>query len=59
MPATSQLAWISRSSNVTRVAGANLVDVWKITGPLDPLACAAPAGAAPSGGTPLPSVTGE
>ncbi len=54
-----QRDWISRSSNVTRVAGANLVDVWKITGPLDPLACAAPAGAAPSGGTPLPSVTGE
>ena len=54
-----QRDWISRAGNVQRVAGANLVDVWKITGPLDPLACAAPAGAAPSGGTPLPSVTGE
>jgi hypothetical protein len=55
-----QRDWISRAGNVQRVAGANLVDVWKITGPLDPLACAAPAGgAAPPPGAPLPSVTGE
>jgi hypothetical protein len=52
--------WISRAGNVQRVAGANLVDVWKVTGPLDPLACAAPAGG--GGKNPaktLPSVTGE
>jgi hypothetical protein len=55
-----QRDWISRAGNVQRVAGANLVDVWKVTGPLDPLACAAPAGgAAPKTGAPLPSVTGE
>jgi hypothetical protein len=34
-----------------------------VTGPLNPLACAAPAGGAPAGGTSpdklLPSVTGE
>jgi hypothetical protein len=55
-----QRDWISRAGNVQRVAGAKLVDVWKITGPLDPLACAAPAGgAAPPPGAPLPSVTGE
>ncbi|HKH40647.1 MAG TPA: hypothetical protein VKA41_02215, partial [Solirubrobacterales bacterium] len=52
-----QREWISRARNVRRVAGANLVDVWRVTGPLDPLACATPAGAAP--GAPLPSVTGE
>ncbi len=55
-----QRDWISLAGNVQRVAGANLVDVWKITGPLDPLACAAPAGgAAPPPGAQLPSVTGE
>jgi hypothetical protein len=54
-----QRDWISRAGNVQRVAGANLVDVWKITGPLDPLACAPPAGGAPGPGKPLPSVTGE
>jgi hypothetical protein len=55
-----QRDWISRSGGAKRVAGANLVDVWKITGPLDPTACAAPAGgAAPPPGAPLPSVTGE
>jgi hypothetical protein len=48
-----QRKWISRAGNVRRVAGANLVDVWQVTGPLDPLACAAPAGAA------LPSATGD
>jgi hypothetical protein len=52
-----QRDWISRAGNVQRVAGANLVDVWRVTGPLDPLACAAPPGTAP--GAPLPSVTGE
>ena len=52
-----QRDWISRAGNVERVAGVNLVDVWRVTGPLDPLACAAPAGAAP--GTPPPSATGE
>ena len=39
-----QRNWISRAGNVQHVAGAGLVDVWKITGPLDPLACAAPPG---------------
>ena len=29
------------AGNVQHVAGADLVDVWKVTGPLDPLACAA------------------
>jgi hypothetical protein len=55
-----QRDWISRAGNVQRVAGANLVDVWRITGPLDPLACAAPSGG--GGKNPaktLPSVTGE
>jgi hypothetical protein len=50
-----QRDWISRSVNVRRVAGANLVDVWKVTGPLDPLACAAPA----AGGALPPSATGQ
>lgn len=36
-----QRDWISRADNVQRVAGAGLVDVWRITGPLDPMACAA------------------
>ena len=36
-----QRRWISHAGNVQRVAGANLVDVWKVTGPLDPLACVA------------------
>jgi hypothetical protein len=51
--------WVSRAGNVKRVAGANLVDVWKVTGLLDPLACAAPTGGATPPGGPLPSVTGE
>jgi hypothetical protein len=42
-----QRDWISRAGNVQRVAGAGLVDVWRITGPLDPLACAAPPGKSP------------
>jgi hypothetical protein len=36
-----QREWISRAGNIQRVAGAGLVDVWKVTGPLDPLACVA------------------
>ena len=40
-----QREWISHAGNVQRVAGANLVDVWKVTGPLDPLACVGGAGA--------------
>ena len=55
-----QRDWISRTGGAKRVAGAGLVDVWKITGPLDPTACAAPTGgSAPPPGAPLPSVTGE
>ncbi len=45
--APMQRDWISRAGNIQRVAGANLVDVWKITGPLDPNACAAPPGKPP------------
>jgi hypothetical protein len=36
-----QRRWISHAGNVKRVAGTGLVDVWRITGPLDPLACTA------------------
>jgi hypothetical protein len=36
-----QRDWISHAGNVQHVAGAGLVDVWRVTGPLDPLACAA------------------
>ena len=32
--------WISHAGSIQRVAGAGLVDVWKVTGLLDPLACA-------------------
>jgi len=39
-----QRNWISHGGNVQRVAGAGLVDVWKITGLVDPLACAAAPG---------------
>jgi hypothetical protein len=39
-----QRNWISRAGNAQHIVGAGLVDVWKITGPLDPLACAAPPG---------------
>jgi hypothetical protein len=42
-----QRDWISRAGNVERVAGAGLVDVWRVTGPLDPLACAAVATSKP------------
>jgi hypothetical protein len=49
-----QRDWISRAGNIKRVAGVNLVDVWKVTGLLDPLACVAP-----TGGAPIPSATGQ
>jgi hypothetical protein len=39
-----QRTWISRAGNVQRVAGAGLVDVWKVTGPLAPEACVATSG---------------
>ena len=48
-----QRKWISRAGNVRRVTGANLVDVWQVTGPLDPLACVAPGRGA------IPSATGS
>ena len=32
-------SWIEHAGNVRHVAGSNLVDVWQITGPLDPIAC--------------------
>ncbi len=55
-----QRNWISRAGNVQRVAGANLVDVWKVTGPLSPLACVAPPSGNPKNPAKvLPSVTGE
>jgi hypothetical protein len=57
--APTQRDWVSRAGNIKRVAGSNLVDVWKVTGLLDPLACAAPTGGATPPGAPLPSVTGE
>jgi hypothetical protein len=44
-----QREWISHAGDVQHVAGAGLVDVWRITGPLDPLACTAG----------LPSATGQ
>jgi hypothetical protein len=50
-----QRDWISRAGSVQRVAGAGLVDVWRITGPLDPNACAAPPGTQP--GKPPPPAT--
>jgi hypothetical protein len=39
-----QRTWISRAQNVQHVAGAGLVDVWRITGPLAPEACVATSG---------------
>jgi hypothetical protein len=48
-----QRKWISRAGNVRRVTGANLVDVWQVTGLLDPLACVAPGRGA------IPSATGS
>ena len=42
--APAQRAWISRAQNIQHVAGAGLVDVWRITGPLAPEACVATPG---------------
>jgi hypothetical protein len=39
-----QRGWISHAGNVQHIAGAGLVDVWKITGPLAPEACVATPG---------------
>src|SRR5262249_41279150 len=55
--APAQRSWISGAVNVQHVAGANLVDVWRVTGPLDPIACSAATGngpAAPPGQSGLP-----
>ncbi len=38
-----QRSWIERGGNAHRVAGAALVDVWQVTGPIDPNACVAAA----------------
>jgi hypothetical protein len=38
-----QRSWIKNGGNVARVGGARLVDVWQITGPIDPNACVAAA----------------
>jgi hypothetical protein len=38
-----QRSWIKNGGNVARVGGAGLVDVWQITGPIDPNACVAAA----------------
>jgi hypothetical protein len=35
-----QRSWIEHGGNVQRVAGGGLVDIWMITGPLDPVTCA-------------------
>jgi hypothetical protein len=51
--------WVSRAVAIQRVAGAGLVDVWRVTGPLDPLACVPTAGGGKSPDKALPSVTGE
>jgi hypothetical protein len=54
-------AWIEVEPTVRRVAGAGLVDVWELAGPLDPATCAAtaPAGELPAGPpfVPLPPAT--
>jgi hypothetical protein len=34
-----QRTWVRAGRNVRRVAGAGLVDVWQLTGPVDPIAC--------------------
>ena len=43
-----QRTWISRAQNIQHVAGAGLVDIWRVTGTLDPRGCAA----SPSGKLP-------
>jgi hypothetical protein len=35
-----QQSWVAAGRNVRKVAGENLVSVWQLTGPLDPIACA-------------------
>ncbi|HET8593154.1 MAG TPA: hypothetical protein VFL56_05775, partial [Solirubrobacterales bacterium] len=35
-----QRSWIEHGGNVQRVAGGGLVDIWMITGPIDPVTCA-------------------
>jgi hypothetical protein len=48
-------AWIEAEPGVRRVAGAALVDVWQLGGPLDPAACAASSSSAePVPAKPLP-----
>ena len=44
-----QRTWISRAQNIQHVAGAGLVDIWRVTGPLDPprRACGVPSRQAP------------
>ena len=34
-----QESWVAAARNVKKVAGANLVSIWQLTGPLDPIAC--------------------
>ena len=38
-----QRSWIKNGTNVARVGGADLVDIWQITGPIDPNTCVAAA----------------
>jgi hypothetical protein len=38
-----QRSWIKNGGNVARVGGADLVDIWQITGPIDPNTCVAAA----------------
>jgi hypothetical protein len=56
-----QGAWIEVEPTVRRVAGAGLVDVWELAGPLDPATCnaIAPPGELPAGPPflPLPPAT--
>jgi hypothetical protein len=54
--APPQRDWISHAGNVQHVASAGLVDIWKITGSLDPLACAAVTAGTPPGAA-LPRAT--
>jgi hypothetical protein len=37
----AQRAWLSSASAAERVASGELVDVWRLDGPLDPSICAA------------------
>jgi hypothetical protein len=51
-----QRDWLSHAGNVRLVAAAGLVDIWRITGPLDPHACVAVTAGIPPG-QPLPPAT--